>query len=315
MAKKTKQAADFIVPLNINGLEGRMMHLPAPKAHADREILIVYGHHSSLERWWGFAQNFNKYGAVVMPDLPGFGGMESFYKLGKEPTLDNMADYLASFVQWRYKRKKVVIVGLSFGFLVATRMLQRYPALTKKVELLVSAVGFSHYEDFVFSRTRLRIYRALSKFITHRPMPFIFRYTALDPWVLRRAYHKTFNARKKFAGASPEDMERMMDMEIVLWHANDVRTHWFTTHQMLTVDNCTKQVNLPVWHVAAGTDQYFHAHLVEQHMRIIFSDFYNFPNSSKLHAPSVIATAKESASFIPIAMRRELQRKVLRPKQ
>lgn len=313
MDKNTQEAAEFIVPLNMNGLEGRMLRMPAPKAHPDREILIVYGHHSSLERWWGFAQNFNKYGAVTMPDLPGFGGMESLYNIGKVPDLDTMADYLASFVKWRYRRKKLIIVGLSFGFLVATRMLQRYPELSKKVEILVSAVGFSHYEDFVFSKTRLRAYRILSKFLTFRPMPFVFRYTALDPWILRRAYHKTFNAKKKFAGANEDEMRQMMDMEVVLWHANDVRTHWLTTHEMLTVDNCQKRIDLPVWHVSAGTDQYFHANVVEQHMRVIFSEYYAFSNGAKRHTPSVIATAKESASFIPAAMRRELRKKVLNP--
>jgi pimeloyl-ACP methyl ester carboxylesterase len=308
MTTKGKQPEDFIVPLNMNGLEGRMMRLPAPKAYLDREILVIYGHHSSLERWWGLAQNFNVYGAVTMPDLPGFGGMDSLYKIGKRPDLDSMADYLASFVKWRFKRKKVVIVGLSYGFLVATRMLQRYPELLKKVDILVSAVGFAHSDDFVFSKPRMTTYRIFSRLLSRRPMPFLFRYTALDPAVLRTAYHKTFNAKKKFADANPEDAKRMMDMEIVLWHINHVRTHWYTTYEMLTVDNCTKRVNIPVWHIAASTDQYFHQELVEQHMRVIFSDFFMTRNPSTRHAPSVIATAKESSSFIPQALRREIRR-------
>lgn len=308
MAKTSKQAADYIVPLNMNGLEGRMLRMPPPKDYEGREMLIVYGHHSSLERWWGLAQNFNKYGGVTMPDLPGFGGMESLYKIGKVPDLDAMADYLASFVKWRYKRQKVTIIGLSYGFIVATRMLQRYPALVKKVDILVSAVGFSHQDDFVFSKTRMTLYRLGTKFFSHRPFPFLFRYVALDPFVLRTVYHRTFNAKKKFAGVDEETMQRMMDMEIVLWHSNDVRTYLKTAYDMLTVDNCGKQVDLPVWHIGASTDQYFHPNLIEQHMRIIFSDFKPFLNDNLRHAPSVIATAKESASFIPPAVRKELQK-------
>ncbi len=51
----SKNPADYIVPLNINGMEGRMLHIPAP--HGKKlEILFVYGHHSSLERWWGLMQ-------------------------------------------------------------------------------------------------------------------------------------------------------------------------------------------------------------------------------------------------------------------
>lgn len=267
---------------------------------------MIYGHHSTLERWWGLAQCFNKYAAVTMPDLPGFGGMETMYSIGKTPNLDNMADYLASFVKWRYKRKKVVIAGLSYGFLVATRMLQRYPELTKKVDFLVSAVGFAHYSDFVFSPTRMRLYRMASRIVCQAPVAFVFRYAALNSWVLRKAYAKTFNAKKKFAGADPEVAKRLMDMEIVLWHANDVRTHMATTHDMLTVDNCKQQIDLPLWHVASALDQYFDNHVIEQHLNVIFNEVKVAKNKSLRHAPSVIADAAESAIMIPAAIRRAL---------
>jgi pimeloyl-ACP methyl ester carboxylesterase len=134
--KNQTNPAECIEPLHINGMRGRMLHLPA-KNKNKREILVIYGHHSLLERWWGLVQNFNDFGGVTMPDLPGFGGMESFHKIGKQATLDNYADYMAAFIKLRYRRKKVSIVGISFGFLVATRMLQRYPELgiqKKKLE-------------------------------------------------------------------------------------------------------------------------------------------------------------------------------------
>src|SRR3569623_1590822 len=153
--KLPQNPADYIVPLNINGLEGRMLHVPAPKGkRSDVEIMFIYGAHSSLERWWGLMQVLNDYAAVTMPDLPGFGGMDSFYRIGKKPTIDNLADYLAAFVKMRYKRKKVVIAGMSFGFVIATRMLQRHPELVKKVELMVSIVGFAHHDDFIFPPVR-----------------------------------------------------------------------------------------------------------------------------------------------------------------
>lgn len=310
MQNNIDAAAKHIVPLNINGLEGRMLHLPAKKRGSQREILIIYGHHSTLERWWGFAQSFNRYGSVTMPDLPGFGGMESLYTIGKKPDLDTMADYMASFVKWRYKRKRLTIVGLSFGFLVATRMLQRYPELTKKVDILISAVGFSHYDDFVFTKTRRKMYILSSRMITRRPLPFLFRYTALDPWVLRKAYAKTFNAKKKFAGADPERAEQLMNMEILLWHANDVRTHFYTTVEMLTVDNCKKRIDLPVWHVGAGVDQYFDHNMVEQHMRVIFSEYHENLNTADQHAPSVIADEEEASQFIPKSLVKQLTKRI-----
>jgi pimeloyl-ACP methyl ester carboxylesterase len=306
MVKTEVDPAEYIQPLYINGLNGRMMHMPAPKSHQGREILVIYGHHSTLERWWGLAQSFNRYGAVTMPDLPGFGGMESLFKIGQAPTLDNMADYLAAFMKWRYKRRRVVVVGLSYGFLVVTRMLQRYPELTGRVEFLVSAVGFAHHEDFVFSKDRIRWYRIASRIVTIPPVPFVFRYVALNPWVLRQVYHRTFNAKKKFEGATGEQFERLMDMEVILWHKNDVRTHMYTTYTMLTVDNCRSQVNLPVWHVYAANDQYFNMHVVEQHLRVIFADVHMAKNKSLRHTPSVIATADEAFEMIPPQVRRAL---------
>ncbi len=71
MTKTVLDPADYIAPLNMNGMQGRMLRMPAPKSYK-REILFIYGHHSSLERWFGFSQVLNRYGAVTMPDLPGF---------------------------------------------------------------------------------------------------------------------------------------------------------------------------------------------------------------------------------------------------
>lgn len=300
--------ADFIVPMNISGLEGRLLHLPIKNDHK-REILFVYGHHSTLERWWGLMQALNEYGSVTMPDLPGFGGMDSFYKVGRKPTLDNMADYLAAFIKWRYKRKKVTIAGMSFGFLVATRMLQRFPELTNKVDMLVSIVGFAHHDDFIFSQTRYRFYRYGSGLFTGRISSKAFRYLGLNRYVLRAAYSRTNNAKHKFATvASQKEFDDMMDMEINLWHKNDVRTHWFTTVEMLTADNCSHgQIDLPVWHISTENDHFFDHTVVEQHMRIIFKDFHPAPAQMPNHAPSVIADAEAAAPLIPEVLRQALR--------
>ena len=80
MAKKvTPEAADYIQPLNMNGLTGRMLRAPATRKNAKREMLLLYGHHALLERWWGLVENLQEFGAVTMPDLPGFGGMDICY--------------------------------------------------------------------------------------------------------------------------------------------------------------------------------------------------------------------------------------------
>ncbi|QQS19538.1 alpha/beta hydrolase [Candidatus Saccharibacteria bacterium] len=315
MTNKTS-AADYIEPLHINGMRGRMMFLPARHKNA-RNILVIYGHHSSLERWWGLSQNFNIYGAVTVPDLPGFGGMDSFYTIGKPATLDNYADYMAAFIKMRYRRKKVSIVGISFGFLVATRMLQRYPELASKVEVLVSAMGFMHRDNFKFSPARYRFYKYLAEVVSIPPFPIIFRHTALSERVLRAAYARTNNAKHKFkqANNNPDIFNAMMDVEVTLWHKNDVRTHMRTTVEMLTVNNCEKNIDLPVWHVFTPHDNYFDNEVIEQQMRVVFADFFPASLQSKTHAPSVIATKKEAAAFIPRELRSALRQSASKEKK
>lgn len=246
-----------------------------------------------------------------MPDMPGFGGMDSFYKIGQKPTIDNLADYMASFVKLRYKRRRVTIVGISFGFVVATRMLQRYPDLAKRVDLIVSAAGFAHYDDFRFTKQRLFMYRSASKLFSWKFPGWVWRHTALSPTVLRKAYARTHNAKHKFAeyAALPEKFEAMMNVEIDLWHLNDVRTHFSTTNEFLSLDNCKKQVALPVWHVYTKHDQYFNNDVVEQHFRVIFDHYEAAPANMKNHVVSVLADKKETAPFIPQKLRKYLSQK------
>lgn len=306
--KTSRDPADYIVPLNIGGLQGRMLKLP-PSGKGQRHLLFIYGHHSTLERWWGLTEVFSDFGEVIAPDLPGFGGMESFYKVNQKPTIDNMADYLAAFVKWRYKRqKKITLIGMSFGFVVITRMLQRFPELTTKVDMLISIVGFAHKDDFLFSPARHRTYSICSGILARRVPAFVFRYVALNPTILRSVYARTYNAKKKFAAAlSQEDTRRMMDVEVVLWHKNDVRTHWMTTHEMLNLDNCKDRIDLPVWHVSTSNDHFFNHAVVEQHMRVIFNDFHAAETITTSHAPSVIADAEAAAPLIPKKLRAILE--------
>ena len=305
MKQTVWRVEDYIVPLNMDGLAGRMLYVPAPKGK-NREILFVYGHHSSLERWGGVIQDLNQYGAVTMPDLPGFGGMDSLYKRGEQPTVDNLADYLAAFVKLRYRRKKVTIAGLSFGFVVVTRMLQRYPELVKQVDVLISVVGFAHHDDFTFSRSRYLFYRYSAGFFSYRVTAAFFRNICLHPLVLKTVYRHTHNAKDKFVNHDRATLKQLLDFEVYLWRCNEVQTYMKTTVEFLTLDNCAKQVDLPVWHVSVKTDKYFDNHLVEQHMRVVFNDFHNLPSKMDTHAPSVIADMESAAPLLPKKLRQLL---------
>lgn len=300
---------EYVMPLNMNGLRGRMLRLPPKKKTKKREILLVYGHHASLERMYGAAEVLNDYGAVTVPDLPGFGGMDSFYKIGEKPDMDTMADYLATFIKLRYRNRRITIAAVSYGFTVVTRMLQRYPDIAKKVDLLVSIVGFTHHEDFSFTRTRMRMYRFGAKLFSYNLTSILFKNIALHPTVLRTFYARTHNAKHKFADMKEDERKALTEFEVHLWRINDVRTHMKTTTEFLYLNNCERQVNLPVWHVGVKLDNYFNADMVEQHMRVIFSDFIYVKAPFDRHMPNVIAGKKESANLIPRKIRTELNKK------
>jgi pimeloyl-ACP methyl ester carboxylesterase len=307
MSKTKPNPADYIVPLNMNGLRGRMLRMPPPK-NRNQEILVLYGHHALLERWWGLLQNFNEYGAVTMPDMPGFGGMDSFAKIGQKPTIDNYADYLAAFIKLQYKRRRVTIIGISFGFVVATRMLQRYPELVKRVDLLVSLVGFMHKDDFHFKPRARKFMIATTRLFATRPVAFLIRYCFLNPYVLKTLYAKLPAAKRRFVEVEPLEYTQMLEFEVKLWQANDVRTHWLTTSEFLRLDNCKKQVDLPVWHVASKHDHYFNNAIVKEHMLVVFTDCTQIFTSTKAHTPSVIADKKGLAVMVPRKLRQVLAR-------
>jgi pimeloyl-ACP methyl ester carboxylesterase len=309
MVKKAeKDPAEYILPLEINGLQGRMLRAPS-SSRKKREILLVYGHHAVLERWWSLVQNLTPYGNVTMPDMPGFGGMESFYKINKRPTIDAFADYLAAFIKLRYKNKRITIFAISYGFIVITRMLQRYPELAKKVDLLVSVVGFMHKDDLTFKPTNRKFYRLVTRFFATRPMTLFIRYACLNKFVLRKMYTKLPSSKRRMVEVTPEEFDRSMEFEVKLWQANDVRTHWLTTSEFLNLNNCGQHISLEVVHVSSQYDFYVNNLVVEQHMRQVFSDYEQFVSRSKAHVPSVIANKAAMGVLVPPGLKSLLRQK------
>ena len=281
------------------------MRVPASSKHS-REILLVYGHHALLERWWSLAENLRWYGPVTVPDLPGFGGMQSFSKIGTKPDIDAYADYLASFIKLRYKQRRITIVGVSFGFVVATRMLQKYPQLAKKVDLVVSLAGFMCADDFRWPKRTRFTYRLISRFFATRPVSFLIRYVGLNRFVIETLTHILPHSKHRYIEVSPEEFKKTMDFEVKLWHANDVRTHWLTTAEFFRLDNTKKHIDLPVAHVTTRGEQYFNNIKVEQHMRMVFKDYEQFASKTGAHVPHTTADKKTTGAMLPPGLRKVL---------
>ncbi|MGI9028234.1 MAG: hypothetical protein ACR2FM_05360 [Candidatus Saccharimonadales bacterium] len=301
------QAEKFISNLHINGMDGRLLRMPAPNKTKKRHIMLLYGHHASLERMFGIAEVLNEHGTVMMPDLPGFGGMDSFYKIGEKPTLDNYADYLASLIKLQYKRRRVTIVAMSFSVPLVIKTLQKYPELARRVELFVSISGFAHRDDFMFSKWEYWGLRSLSAVFSRRLGAALMAHVVLTAPVLRLTYSSVSKSHTKMKTAeSPVELKRRIDFEVNLWKINDVRTRFSTMGMMLTLDVCSQKINVPACHVTATTDRYFDHRIVEQHMLIIFNKLELIPSDMANHAPTIIAKAKEARPYIPKRLRKLL---------
>lgn len=308
MARRKEDAADYIRPLIINGLQGRMLKAPAT-TKKNREILLIYGHHANLERWWNLVENLRPYGNVTMPDLPGFGGMESFYKINRRPNIDAFADYLASFIKLRYRQKRLTVYAISYGFVVVTRMLQRYPELAKKIDLLISFAGFMHGKDILLGPKRRWFYAKIARLFATRPIAIFIRYVGLSRPILHILYKSFPKSRRRMLEITPEEFAMNMEFELILWQVNNVRTHWLTTGEFLHLDNLKRQIPLPVAHVVSKNDHWLNNLKVEEHMRQVFADYSQFTAQTKAHVPSVIATKKAMGVMIPPGLRRLLKTK------
>lgn len=293
-----------IEPLNMNGLRGRVLHLPAPK-RKNKQILLIYGHHASIERMGGLAQELNRYGAISMPDLPGFGGMQSLYRLGERPTVDALADYLAAYVKMRYKNRRFTVVGMSFGMVIITRMLQRYPDIAKKVDDVVSLVGFVHHEDFKMKPSTKRLLSASGALLSFRLPAVLTRYLLLNRPMIYLGYLLVGDRNVKMCDASRAERLQRISFEVDLWQANDVRTYGFTGRQMLQVNLCQHSGSIPLslTHVMVEDDRYFDNRIVGEHLNIIYQDVSIIKTSMKGHAPTVISTTEQVSPFIPKRLR------------
>lgn len=298
---------EFVHPLNLNGLNGRYLRIPRPRKK--REILLIYGHHSSLERYYGLAEDLSQYGTLTMPDLPGFGGMDSLYSIGLEPSYDELADYLAAVVKLLYKNRQFTLAGFSIGSAIATRMLQKYPEIAARVDLYISVAGYTHFEDFKLPEKHKWFYRNFSKFFIPKWSATLFRYLILNTLILKSFYRFMPNARSKFSNLSNAEYKKMINFDVELWHNNDVQTYMKTANEMFIADLTHQKVNMPVHSISLGkADQYFDSKSVAKNMKKIFTSYTVDNAKMKTHMPSVISDKSETVGLIPKASRSLLAR-------
>ena len=305
---KSSVQPNYLLTLNMNGLRGRMLRLPC-SGNNRREILFVYGNHSSIESVYGLVQLLAVYGSVTVPDLPGMGGMESFYKLNERPTLDVMAGYLASFVKLRYRQRRMTVIGQGYGFLVVTRMLQKFPEIASRTDVLISLDGFAHHDDLRKNRINRIPYLIISMLFRQPILMRLGRNILLNPSLLKRFYAKKYATSHEFDHLSLVQKRAAVAMEVGLWRVNDVKTYLSNISTMWTVNNCRVRVDLPVWQLFTKGQAVIDPHTVEQRLRVIYSHYHKIEISAEPLLISGIIKPQSTAAIIPRKLRRLLQKK------
>jgi pimeloyl-ACP methyl ester carboxylesterase len=289
-------AAPMISPLTIQGMRGRMLVHPSRKSGAGRTILYVYGIHGSLERFYGVINFLARFGRVVTPDLPGFGGMETFYKVGKTPTMDAYGDYVAEFIKQELPEGNITLIGLSLGFVVITRMLVRHPELNDRVDLVISAMGLADGRDLNIKPPAMWAIRTLLLLGQVRSLANTIQFFATRKWMLRLMYSGN---NPKMKALLPEERPGLIEFESYLWKCNDMQTYCVAMKQLFELRQPGAKVPLTVHHIETQNDHWLDTDAAEKHIGAVYQRLVLHDSKLIHHGGVAYAAESEAAEIIP----------------
>ncbi len=297
MYKRLRQlTADMVHPLTVDGLHGRVMRHPIRKEGKGRTIVFVYGIHGSLERFYGVIHFLARFGTVIAPDLPGFGGMDPFYKVHKRPSLDAFADYLAGYIEREIPEGKITIVGLSYGFVVAMRLFVRHPRLAARVDMTISLMGMTQGSDLAMGRLNRMTAEAVMALARTPVTSMAFRYIVSRQWMLQLMYPRSHPKMRALAAGTRRDF---IEFESYLWKCNDLRTWGTCLHELLNLEPPGRRIPMTVHNIYTERDHWLNVPRAEAHMREVFADVISYNSSISNHGGVAYEDESEAYDMIP----------------
>lgn len=303
MARKDISPINFIQPFFINGLDGRFIYYPS-KQNPKNNILIVYDIDSNIEKWWGLVISLSRFGNVTMMDLPGMGGMDSFYKIKQLPTIENYGNYLAAIIKLRFRRKRLHLIGIGYGIAVITSMLNQNDDLVRKFISINSINGFTHHDDFMM--TKFNKISTIANYSLFALLPFSF---LIKPFTLTNSYLR----EKYVSGISYKNIKEfgkdfLENFIYDLEKETDLRTRFFIYKDLLKLDLCKKQYNIPFKQINIGSNNSKLANkFVEQHFRIIYRNYTYLPSKLIRKIPLVLNDPTMALKMLPNKLRKDLR--------
>lgn len=284
-----------ISTISIGGHDTRKLFLKSDKKN---NYLIVYGHHSNIERIYSLALFLNRYGSVTAVDLPGHAGIPAKWK---NPKFGNYADYLKECINHLYKDDdRVNIVTMSYGFILVTTLLQMYPELQPKIARVISLGSFTSDKQLNFSWLLKNIYRITSWVLSRSMVVFLVETMILkNKWCLRWIITSSLRRSPKTKGVDRIQFNKIVDMEMNLWSGSDFETHYKTTLKMLKFSLPEEKIASSLINLYSKSDQYIIPEKSINAINRIYQDAIHLPVDLKSHAPSLVADVKEIEDMMP----------------
>ncbi len=199
-----------------------------------------------------------------MPELPGIGGMTSFYSIGEATTIENYASYLASLIEFRYHRKRhVIVVAVGEGAVFVTRMLQNHKQAAAKVDKLICIGGMLHSNDVPLLRSNRILARLAYRALLLKPVTWLVSRLRFR-WLIKATHGHKKRSRE------------VRELDAILWQKSDMRTYYTLRRQLLKIDVCDKALDRPLWFVWANLPSGLDVQAFKQHAMIAFKRVNEF---------------------------------------
>ena len=134
------------------------------KYHKDREsILLIHGFTGTHYGFYKLAPSLTEKYNLVIPDLPGFGISDL---PAQDFSIDDQVKYLKKFIDTYGFDKSLNILGHSYGALLVSKLVEKYPIFNKVILISPPLMPRSSPGSRLGS-----LYYKLASFGTHNPLP------------------------------------------------------------------------------------------------------------------------------------------------
>lgn len=284
-----------------HGLKGRYGHWPAKSPRAKRTFVVVYGQHATIERTGAVIGALCEFGDVYIADNPGFGGMDSGYKIGRYPDLEFFAEHLMNFIDRHVDRdRQLTLLGISYGFQIISATLHRYPLLQSRVEDVVCFVGFVQPSDFRMPPS----YRLPMVYLGALPGKTWLGSKVLQALIRKRVvvaiYLLTKPIQVKFKRLKSSEAKHYAGEQAELWMINDHRTHAATAWDFVKKNDLTHhRLPLNIVHIGIPSDHIIDNSRVRQALKSMYSRLKAYDLQMEYHAPMDADTPIKVRALLP----------------